>query len=252
MNSSQCAMRDAVTISSSEAPGFENAPTPENFTKDKEILQILQAANTGAIMGRSLAAVPGIDDIGFMALAEGIGAPGESTEEQIARALAAGPEHVSHFARIEGSDARGIRVVLREGSDGQPVRSDNGNLFRLVGADGDFLSFNYDTYSGTLNVIPRGYELLDYTLGGAAGDELRCPSREAGEQRSRGEHGESGEEDRTSRDQVGDPAPEKQEAAGQQEVRRDDPLQVAAAKAQRLADGRQRDGQHGRVENDNR
>jgi tripartite-type tricarboxylate transporter receptor subunit TctC len=42
------------------APGFDNVPTPEDITNDKEILQILHAADTGSIMGRSLAGVPGM------------------------------------------------------------------------------------------------------------------------------------------------------------------------------------------------
>lgn len=64
------------------------------------------------------AQVPDLAARGYMAIEESIGAPGESKEAQIARALAAGPEHVTHFARIEGSDARGNRVVLREGNNG--------------------------------------------------------------------------------------------------------------------------------------
>ncbi len=57
-------------------------------------------------------------DRGYMAIELAIGAPGESSEAQIARAIAAGPSHVTEFARIEGSDAQGNRVVLREGNNG--------------------------------------------------------------------------------------------------------------------------------------
>jgi hypothetical protein len=66
----------------------------------------------------AVAQVPGISDLGYMAITEGIGAPGESRDAQIARAIAAGPKHVTDLARIEGSDAQGNRVVLREGSNG--------------------------------------------------------------------------------------------------------------------------------------
>lgn len=47
-----------IQFTRKRAPGFEGVPTPEEFTKDKEILEILRTANTGAIMGRSLAGVP--------------------------------------------------------------------------------------------------------------------------------------------------------------------------------------------------
>ena len=72
-----------------------------------------------------VAQVPGITDPGYMAIAEGIGAPGESREVQIARAIAAGPRQVTDLARIEGSDAQGNRIVLREGSNGFTCRPGN-------------------------------------------------------------------------------------------------------------------------------
>ena len=50
--------------------------------------------------------------------------------------------------------------------------------------------------------------------------------------------------------QVGDAAAEQQAAAGHQQVGGDQPLQVAAAQAQRLADGRQRGVDDGDVEHD--
>lgn len=40
------------------APGFEGVPRPEDITKDKEILQLLWAVNSG--LGRSIAGVPGM------------------------------------------------------------------------------------------------------------------------------------------------------------------------------------------------
>lgn len=56
-------------------------------------------------------------DRGYMTIADGIGAPGESKQAQIARAVAAGPKQIAEAARIEGSDAQGKRVVLREGTN---------------------------------------------------------------------------------------------------------------------------------------
>jgi hypothetical protein len=51
-----------------------------------------------------------IDEIG--------GAGGEPEEVQMARAIAAGPRHVTDSARIVGVDAHGKRIVLREGNNG--------------------------------------------------------------------------------------------------------------------------------------
>jgi len=54
--------------------------------------------------------------------------------------------------------------------DADMILGDNGNIYRLVGTDGtdsgDFLTFNYDNYSETMNIVPRAAELLDYTPGG--------------------------------------------------------------------------------------
>ena len=58
------------------------------------------------------------DDHSHMDIDESGGAAGEPAEVQMARAIAAGPRHVTDFARIVGTDAQGKRVVLREGSSG--------------------------------------------------------------------------------------------------------------------------------------
>ena len=50
--------------------------------------------------------------------------------------------------------------------DADTIVGDNGNIFRLIGADGEYLTFNFDTYSIDLRIIPRAVELLDYTNGG--------------------------------------------------------------------------------------
>src|SRR5258708_32930783 len=41
----------------------------------------------------------------------------ESTEIQMARAIAAGPKEITDQARIMGTDAQGNRIVLREGNN---------------------------------------------------------------------------------------------------------------------------------------
>jgi len=49
-----------IQFSRKPTPGFENTPTLEDITDNAEIRQILHAADTGSIMGRSMAAVPDI------------------------------------------------------------------------------------------------------------------------------------------------------------------------------------------------
>ena len=58
------------------------------------------------------------DDHSHMDIDESSGAAGEPAEVQMARAMAAGPRHVTNSARIVGADAQGKRTVLREGSNG--------------------------------------------------------------------------------------------------------------------------------------
>jgi hypothetical protein len=58
------------------------------------------------------------DDHSYLDLDESGGAAGEPAEVQMARAMAAGPSHVTGSARIVGADAQGKRVVLRQGSNG--------------------------------------------------------------------------------------------------------------------------------------
>jgi hypothetical protein len=58
------------------------------------------------------------------------GAAGEPAEVQMARAIAAGPLHVTNSARIVGADAQGKRTVLREGSNGFTCQPGNPVLGR--------------------------------------------------------------------------------------------------------------------------
>jgi len=45
-------------------------------------------------------------------------AAGKTTQEKIARAMSAGPDNISKFARIIDTDAQGNTVILHEGSNG--------------------------------------------------------------------------------------------------------------------------------------
>ena len=63
----------------------------------------------------------------------------------------------------------GDNSAERHARDADVILGDNGNIYRLVGPSG-YLRFNYDTYSGVLAIVPRVFEFLDYTPGGAPDD----------------------------------------------------------------------------------
>lgn len=74
------------------------------------------------------------------------------------------------IARLDAGDPRHAR-------DADTIAGDNANILRLVGADGAYLRFNYDSaafngvlgaagYDTQLRLIPRAVVLLDYTPGG--------------------------------------------------------------------------------------
>ena len=65
------------------------------------------------------------DDYGYTDMDGSGGAAGEPAEVQMARAMAAGPAHVTNSARIIGADPQGKRAVLREGSNGFTCRPGN-------------------------------------------------------------------------------------------------------------------------------
>ena len=73
---------------------------------------------------------------------------------------------------------------------------------------------------------------------------------EAAEQRPDREDEDAGDEDAAAAEDVAEPAAEQQQAAEGQRVGGDDPLEAAAAEAERLLDVRQRDVHDRRVEHD--
>jgi len=61
----------------------------------------------------------------------------------------------------EGGHARDADVIL----------GDNGIISRLLDPQTQqYLTYNYDNYAGTLRIVPRRFELLDYTPGGSPDD----------------------------------------------------------------------------------
>jgi hypothetical protein len=78
--------------------------------------------------GSASAQVQQAGDHGQMDVDESDGAAGEPAEVQMARAIAAGPRHVTESAMIVGADAQGRRIVLREGSNGFMCQPGNPNI----------------------------------------------------------------------------------------------------------------------------
>ncbi|MDN3722364.1 hypothetical protein QW131_31950 [Roseibium salinum] len=75
-----------------------------------------------------------------------------------------------------GRNEIGDTTANGHASDADVILADNGNIYRIVGEDGSYLTFNYDTYSDELpegeglKIVPRAIDLVDYTIGGAASD----------------------------------------------------------------------------------
>ena len=84
-----------------------------------------------------------------------------------------------------GHDASRSNDVTGHTADSDTIVGDNGRIVRLVGINGvatsSYLTFNYDTYSEALRLLPRAVTLLDYTPGGpdfnpSVRKELRQPT----------------------------------------------------------------------------
>jgi Ca2+-binding RTX toxin-like protein len=77
---------------------------------------------------------------------------------------AGNPDRMARNAVVDGADSF---VDARHARDADTILGDNGNIYRIVDASGNPETFNYDNltsdgYSGTLKIIPRAVELIDY------------------------------------------------------------------------------------------
>jgi len=100
------------------------------FVRRNSLVIILFAGLLLCQRGSIGAQVQQTDDHSYMDIDESGGAAGEPAEVQMARAIAAGPRHVTDSARIVGADAQGKRMVLREGSNGFTCQPGNPVLGR--------------------------------------------------------------------------------------------------------------------------
>jgi hypothetical protein len=88
------------------------------FVRRNSLVIILLTGLLLCLRGTVGAQMQQTDDHSHMDIDESGGAAGEPADGQMARAMAAGPRHVTDSARIVGADAQGKRMVLREGSNG--------------------------------------------------------------------------------------------------------------------------------------
>ncbi|MCL5281932.1 MAG: hypothetical protein M1376_18715 [Planctomycetes bacterium] len=71
------------------------------------------------------------------------------------------------LASVNATDNSIVTAPTGHARDADFIMGDNANVYRLVNPATDaFLTFNYDNY-GSLKIIPRAMQQLDYTLGGA-------------------------------------------------------------------------------------
>jgi hypothetical protein len=88
------------------------------FVRPNSLVIIVSAGLLLCQRGSVEAQMQQTDDHSHMDIDASGGAAGEPADVQMARAMAAGPRHVTDSARIVGADAQGKRTVLREGSNG--------------------------------------------------------------------------------------------------------------------------------------
>jgi Ca2+-binding RTX toxin-like protein len=73
------------------------------------------------------------------------------------------------------------------------IIGDNGNIYRILNAaKTGFVTFNYDDYAGTLRIIPRAFDLLDYSADDNAANDIGAGDVIHGESGDDSIHGASG------------------------------------------------------------
>jgi hypothetical protein len=102
------------------------------FVRRNSLVIMLLAGLLLCQRGSAEAQMQQTDDHSHLDMDESGAAAGEPTDVQMARAIAAGPRHVTDSARIVGADPQGKRIVLREGSNGFTCQPGNPVLGRPV------------------------------------------------------------------------------------------------------------------------
>jgi hypothetical protein len=112
-----------------------------------------------------------------MDIDENGGALGEQAEVQIARAMAAGPRHVTDSARIVGIDALGKRMVLREGRNGFTCQPGNPEVLGRPASCSNEAARQWSADLAAHKAKPTNAEPgIIYMLAGATERNLSSPS----------------------------------------------------------------------------
>ena len=129
------------------------------------------------------------DDHSHMDIDENGGAAGEPAEVQMARAMAAGPRHVTNSARIVGADAQGKKIVLREGSNGFTCQPGNPKVRGRPASCSNEAARQWSADMATHKAKPTNAEPgIIYMLAGATQRRVSDPSDKAGSPIAIGPH----------------------------------------------------------------
>jgi hypothetical protein len=145
-------------------------------------LLLCQRGTVGAQMQQT-------DDHSQMDIDENGGAAGEPAEVQMARAIAAGPRDVTNSARIVGADARGKRMVLREGSNGFTCQPGNPKVLGRPASCSNEAARQWSADMAAHKAKPTNAEPgIIYMLAGATQRRVSDPSDKAGSPITIGPH----------------------------------------------------------------
>ncbi|MFL6035274.1 MAG: Calx-beta domain-containing protein, partial [Gaiellaceae bacterium] len=89
-----------------------------------------------------------------------------------------------------GRNDAGDTAATGHATDADVIAGDNADIFRVVVAAGPYATFNYDSYSAALRLVPRAVELIDYTVGGVTYNPAAGSDRGAADEI----HGEAGDD----------------------------------------------------------
>ena len=116
------------------------------------------------------------DGSSLMDIDESGGVAGDPAEVQMARAIAAGPQHLTGAARIVGADAQGKRMVLREGGNGFTCQPGNPKVPGRPASCSNEAARQWSADMASHKVKPTNAEPgIIYMLAGATSDNSSSP-----------------------------------------------------------------------------
>jgi hypothetical protein len=151
------------------------------FVRRNSLIIVLLAGLLMSQHGSSGAQLQQADGHALLGTDESIGAAGEPAEVQMARAIAAGPPHVTEAARIVGADEQGRRIVLREGSNGFTCQPGNPKVLGRPASCSNEAARQWSADLAARKAKPTNAEPgIIYMLAGATQRSVADPSDKAG------------------------------------------------------------------------